>query len=113
MTETRFNIDWDIWHSEWKDWVAKHHQDLKRSTYQRWPRQANFLADSILARWNVNGREVELSAVTMPDLGSNSYRDSIRFVGITWGESNGTLPTTAGTLCETWAELDTELGFTS
>lgn len=63
----RLPLDWDEWRSEWSQWRTAHEAqlvDVRRSPFQG----KNFLADEVLGVWKVNGRVVELSSVTFPNL---------------------------------------------
>ena len=106
LTE-RFPVDWTEWNKLWLAWKAEHRADLrpgKPGTFEG----KNFLADDILGRWRINGEEVELSEVRMPEFGVRPRRD-IRFVGITFGHDRGT-PDDRGGLVETFGDLNDVLG---
>lgn len=74
----------------------------------------NFIADEVLGTWSVNGRNVELSEVTFPNL---SERDEngrlkqfqVRYIGITFGTGGGS-DAPDSPLVSTFAELERELG---
>lgn len=59
-------LDWDEWRSEWRTWENAHAAQMRRTPS---PFQGkNFLADDVLGVWKVNGRTVELSEMTFPNL---------------------------------------------
>ena len=109
MSENTFPVDWTEWRKEWGEWRTAHAADLQPTSWNFGPK--NFLADEILGSWNVNGRPVELSEVTFPDLsvpGSAYSGERNRFVGITFGSS---VPETA--LAASFEELERALGIES
>lgn len=74
-----FPRDWEDWERVWGWWHSKHLTNRDRSTY-RWP-EPNFMADEVIWQGVLNGRDVELSAVTfMED----------RLVGITFANRSPT-----------------------
>jgi len=57
-----------------------------------------------LGSWNIDGRDVELSEVTMPDFSQPSYlADHRRFIGITYANPEG------ARVVDSWDELNAEL----
>lgn len=62
-------------------------------------------ADEILGVWEVNGRTVELSEVTMPNLTSRNG-DRVRYIGVTFG----TGAESEGALVANFAQLEKLLG---
>ena len=105
----RLPIDWNEWQKQWGDWRDTHLSRLPRSKYA-WPPK-NFMADAILGRWIINGREVELSEVTFPNLEQPPYRaEMTRGIGVTYGEPDATGTTTAGPVVWSFEELEAELG---
>jgi hypothetical protein len=102
-----FPINWNIWHTQWGEWFDAHAGHFLNTSW-RFP-AANFLADDRLGTWSVNGRNVELSEVTFPDLSrpgalANNYRN--RYVGITFSTGAGA----ESALASTFAELEEALG---
>ncbi len=65
------------------------------------------MADGIIGRWNINGREIELSEVTFPDL-TKCNGDRKRHIGITIGKVDGGHE--SGGLVSSFTELESELG---
>lgn len=98
--EQQFPIDWTEWDKAWHAWTQAH---AMRRSHARFPGK-NFLADEVLGVYSMNGRAVELSAVTFPDLGSGSMERKRRYVGITWLGDDGS--TINGGLASTFADLD-------
>lgn len=103
-------LDWDEWRKQWREWLRAHSASFKE-TRERFPGK-NFLATEILGTWKVNGRTVELSEVTFPNLTDRDPQTGIlkhydvRAVGITYGIGvDG-----SGTVVHSFAELETELG---
>jgi hypothetical protein len=74
-----FPVDWNEWQSEWTAWQNEHKLTPSRDRKIK----PNMLADEVIGWFRVMGREVELSAVTMPEFGARPER-RLRFVGITW-----------------------------
>lgn len=110
---TPFPVDYDAWRHAYDAWRHEHRDAFRRSTYGAWPHERNVLADAIIERARVNGREVELSDVTMPDFSQPAHlAQTIRYVGIAWGEHDGAASTTAGGVVATFAELNDALGLT-
>jgi len=87
MTADGFSLDWNEWRREWRDWSAAH---ADRMAPTRSPFQGkNFLADEVLGVWKVNGRTVELSEMTFPNLGERDERGAlihkdVRRIGVTF-----------------------------
>lgn len=108
--DAQFPTDWNEW---WKVWTAwKRHHDLLPTSY-RFPGK-NLLADEVLGTFSINGRNVELSEVTFPNLSERDengrLRDHrVRMVGITFGIGVDQ----AGAVATTFAELERELGLDS
>lgn len=106
-----FPIDWDEWHDEWTEWSQVHSADL-RPTTQRIVGK-NFLADEILGIWEINGRVVELSEVTFPNLEERDaatgvlLRFEVRHVGITFKKGD---ETESGGVVRSFDELEEALG---
>ncbi len=95
-----FPLDYRDWLIVWHEWEHQRRGFL-RPTDHRFGRK-NILADSVLGVWDVNGRAVELSAVTMPAFGERPHR-TIRFIGMSFGDGDSNL-------VKTFAELDEALG---
>lgn len=107
-TPAPFPIDWNVWRDVWNSWLQEQLDSgtFTRSSYKFPP--ANFLADEVLGVWRVNGRTVELSEVTFPDLaGPRRPHGRARFVGITYGQASGNV---SGGVVSTFRELERELG---
>lgn len=109
-----FPLDWDQWRTQWDAWKQDHADRLGRSTF-RFP-DKNFLADEILGVWSVNGRNVELSEVTFPNLTERDehghlIRRQVRFIGITFGTGAG-CDTPDQPVVRSFAQLEHELGLT-
>lgn len=110
--EIPFPIDWNEWKTLWDAWKLEH-ADRLRPTSFRFPGQ-NLLADEKLGTFSINGRNVELSEVTFPNL---SERDEngrlkshrVRYVGITFGTGAGT-DAPDNPVVGTFADLERELG---
>lgn len=106
-----FPIDWDEWQTEWKAWLRKHNLDL-RPTVERIG-GANLLADEKLGTWKVNGRVVELSELTFPNLeerdaATGRLKDHrVRAIGITI--KNGE-ESESGGVVKSFDELEEALG---
>ena len=104
-TSQPFPSDWHVWRTQWGQFLAAAGEHFA-PTDTRAPGK-NFLADDIIGTWNVNGRDVELSEVTMPNF-RDRRGDRVRYVGLTF-----ILPgniTRAGDVVSTFAELAEALG---
>jgi hypothetical protein len=106
--EPPFPVDWNEWRAEWAAWRNRRALAFRPTSY-RFPGR-NFLADEILDTWRINGRTVELSEVTFPDLrpGPEHRHQTVRYVGLTFSTGSGTDDGTA--LAGTFGELDRALG---
>lgn len=107
-----FPADWTEWSRLWAEWKQAHTCQLGRTSW-RFGRP-NLLADSVLGKWSIKGRPVELSEVTMPDFGARDEQGRrlygrVRFVGITFGSGSGSDRPDAP-LAASFAELEKELG---
>jgi len=107
-TETRneaLPLDYFAWRREWRKWEET---NAARMTRTRSPFQdKNFLADAILGTWKVNGRVVELSEMTFPNLTERDdrrelIRKDVRGIGITWQDDTAVVGS--------FAELERTLG---
>ena len=98
-----FPTDWNAWRMMWDDWKAENKTHLCRTSFKFGGK--NLLADEVLGIWRVGDRTVELSEVTFPDC-SGHTRDTLRYIGITYGTGAGT---EAGPLVRTFAELEEAL----
>lgn len=113
-TETPFPIDWNAWRTELHDWLAAHpelHAVSKRGTPFA-DVDRNLMADEVIGLFRLpGGRLVELSEVTFPDLSRPSWSaERRRYVGVTF---DGPGAMSSGDLCESWADLERQLGQTS
>ena len=103
-----FPLDWNEWRKQWDAWRAT--SGLYRSRKNPWTYKGkNFLADAVLGVYRAsNGRIVELSEVTFPNLSErdergNLIRDEYRYIGLTF--DNGDTG-----LVRSFAELEREIG---
>jgi hypothetical protein len=101
-------LDWDEWRNEWSEWLTANRHRLGE-TRERFPGK-NFLADERLGTWKVNGRLVELSEVTFPNLTERDdegrlIRETVRGIGITYGIGADA----AGAVVHSFHELEREL----
>ena len=95
-------IDWNQWRGQWNDWKRAHKSQLKSCA--KFAPGKNLMADEILGSWEINGRKVELSEVTMPDFSSAKYfGGDKRYIGVTYENESGPL-------VESFEELNRELG---
>ena len=101
-----FPVDWNEWRKVWSAWRADFAETMGRTSF-RFPGK-NMLADEILGTWSINGRNVELSELTMPDFGVRPER-RLRFVGITFGTGAGS-DEPDNPVVATFHELEKELG---
>lgn len=107
----RLPLDWDEWQNEWKRWKAAHVEDLREYHGQR-IHGKNFLADDVLGTWKINGRVVELSEVTFPNLSERDAQTGRlidrrdRMIGITY--KNGD-ESESGGVVSSFAELESAL----
>jgi len=104
--------DWNEWRRQWCAWKAAHETRMigVRSPFPGL--QDNMLADENLGWYRVNGRTVELSAVTFPNLSERDERGflktyDVRYIGLTYADDGDR---TAGPLVDSFAALETELG---
>jgi hypothetical protein len=102
----QFPTAWDEWRPKWDEWLAVQLEagTFKRCSFKFPP--ANFLADEILGVWSVDGRNVELSEVTFPDLEPGRHGQTRRYIGITFGTGAGTQ---SGGIASTFDELERAL----
>jgi hypothetical protein len=107
--QTMFTLpmDWDQWQAEWREWRSAH-PELK--TVRKAIPGKNFLADEIIGTFKMpNGRTVELSEVTFPNLVERDPQtgqlsnDYVRGIGLTWVDDR------AGTVVHSFAELEAAL----
>lgn len=102
-------LDWNEWRKEWNEWLAAHRSQL-RETSKRF-KGKNFLADEKLGTWEVNGRIVEFSEFTFPNLTERDERGvlihkDVRAIGLTFGIGlEG-----SGAVVHSFAELEEQLG---
>jgi hypothetical protein len=113
--QTIFTLDWDEWQKEWHTWIA-HHPELTR-TRKVIPGK-NFLADEIIGTFRLpNGRIVELSEVTFPNLVDHDPKtgmlthDYVRGIGLTWtNDLSGKISEDKrGIVVHSFTELEAEL----
>lgn len=105
--ETIFTLplDWNEWRAEWSGWRASHADNLKPA--RKFKPGKNFLADEILGTFKVNGRLVEISELTFPNLSERDERGflihkDVRAIGLTFEDG--------GTVVHSFQELERELG---
>lgn len=105
--ETIFTLplDWDEWRRQWNEWRNSHSEILKPAS--KFKPGKNFLADEILGVYSVNGRLVEISELTFPNLSERDergflLRHDVRAIGLTFEEG--------GTVVHSFEELERELG---
>lgn len=108
MTATTkpFPLDWDQWRDQWMQWRGDH-PEIARARKNPF-RGKNFLADDVLGVYRINGRTVELSEVTFPNLSDrddngNLIRGNFRYIGATFEDG-------ATDLARSFADLERILG---
>jgi hypothetical protein len=106
-----FPIDWNEWSAAWHQWLTAH-ADKLGPTLTRFPGK-NVLADEVLGTFEIEGRTVELSEVTFPNLSERDEREILknerhRFVGICWEKDAQDSRESA--LAENFDELERLLG---
>lgn len=89
-TATALPLDWDEWRTEWSDWLQRN-QDAMHYVSRSPFAGKNFLADEVLGVWKVNGRTVELSEMTFPNLEDRDERGMLiredrRRIGVTFAD---------------------------
>ena len=103
MSDDTFPLDWNEWRHEWARWSTE--KNLKRTPSPF--KGKNFLADAVLGTFKVNGRTVELSEATFPNLSDRDERGNLirqdhRYVGITFEDGTD--------LADSFAALERILG---
>lgn len=103
-----FPLSWDEWRHQWDAYEAT--SGLRRSRTNPWTdKSKNFLADDVLGVYRAsNGRIVELSEVTFPNLSErdengNLIHDNRRYIGFTFDDGYTGL-------VRSFAELELEIG---
>ena len=106
--ETTFTLplDWNEWREEWGKWRERHSDSLKPA--RKFKPGKNFLADEILGVFEVNGRRVELSELTFPNLSERDERGmlihkDVRAIGLTFDDDETNV-------VHSFEELERELG---
>lgn len=89
ILDSPFPISWDEWRVQWDRFTGTSlFEDLFKPTDYKFP-PANAMADEVLGAWDVLGRAVELSEVTM---------FGTRFVGVTVERDDAFI-------CRNWRQL--------
>ena len=104
-----FPMDWDEWVRAWAQWKYAHRtrmEDVPKAIPGK-----NFLADEIIGTYKIDGRIVELSGVTFPNLSERDPKTGRlldhynRFVGVTFKGHDGEQP-----LAANFKQLEEALG---